>query len=62
MLRASPAGASCNAYALTTGRGRPFSAAGFGKFMAGAIAKAGLPVRCVADSLRSSPPSGDGGP
>lgn len=47
-------------YALATARGRPFSAAGFGKFMARAIADAGLPVQCVADSLRRSH-SGSGG-
>lgn len=49
-----------HAYALTTERDRPFSAAGFGKFMARAIADADLPVRCVADSLRRSL-SGNGG-
>jgi len=40
--------------ALATTRGRPFSAAGFGKFLARAIADAGLPPRCVSDSIRRS--------
>lgn len=60
--REQPAAIGGLKYALTTGRGRPFSAAGFGKFMARAIADAGLPTRCVADSLRLSRSRVGGGP
>ena len=50
------------AFALTTARGRPFSAAGLGKFMARAIADAELPARCVADNLRPTHAQGSAVP
>ena len=39
---------------LATGRGKPFSTAGFGNWMAHKIAEAGLPERCVTHGLRKA--------
>jgi integrase len=39
---------------LATARGKPFSAAGFGNWMAGKIAAAGLPDECVTHGLRKA--------
>jgi hypothetical protein len=60
--RKNPTALTRPEYALTTNRGRPFSAGGFGKFMARAIADAGLSAHCVADSPRQSPSDRGGTP